>query len=54
MENVRNLRDIKLVTNEARRNYLVSEPNYYTSSFFSENLLATEIRKTKIYMNKPV
>ena len=26
MENVRKYRDIKLVTNEARRNYLVSEP----------------------------
>ena len=54
MENVRKHRDIKLVTKEARRNYLVSEPNYHTSSFFSENLLAIEIRKTKIYMNKPV
>ena len=30
MENVRNHRDIKLVTNEPRRNYLVSEPNYHT------------------------
>ena len=26
MENVRKYRDIKLVINEARRNYLVSEP----------------------------
>ena len=28
MENVRKHRDIKLVTTERRRNYLVSEPNY--------------------------
>ena len=28
MENVRKQRDIKLVTTERRRNYLVSEPNY--------------------------
>ena len=27
-ENVRIHRDIKLVTNNKRRNYLVSEPNY--------------------------
>ena len=30
MENVGNHRDIKLVTTEARRNYLLSEPNYNT------------------------
>ena len=32
MENiVREQRDIKLVTTEARRNYLVSEPNHHTA-----------------------
>ena len=30
MENVRNNRDIKLVTTDKRRNQLVSEPNYHT------------------------
>ena len=29
MENVRNQRDIKLVTSDKRRTRLVSEPNYY-------------------------
>ena len=29
MENVRNHRDIKLVTSEKRRKRLVSEPNYH-------------------------
>ena len=38
MENVRKHRDIKLVTKEKRRNYLVSEPNYHTAKFFIENL----------------
>ena len=28
---------IKLVTTERRRNYLVSEPNYYARNFFREN-----------------
>ena len=37
MENVRNHRDIKLATAERRRNYLVSEPNYHTTKFFTEN-----------------
>ena len=54
MENVRKHRDIKLVTTNERRNKLVSEPNYHTSKYFSENLLAIEMRKTKILMNKPV
>ena len=54
MENVRKQRDIKLVKTEARRNYLASEPNYHTQVFFSENLLAIEMRKTQILMNKPV
>ena len=31
MENVRKHRDIKLVTTDKRRNYLVSEPNYHTT-----------------------
>ena len=54
MENVSKDRDIKLVTTERRRNYLVSEPNYHTTKFFTENLLAIEMRKTQILMNKPV
>ena len=48
MENVRKHRNIKLVTTERKRNYLVSEPNYHTIKFFAENLLAVELRKTQI------
>ena len=33
MENVRKHRDIKLLTTESRRNYLVLEPNYHTTKF---------------------
>ena len=46
--------DIKLLTTETRRNYSASEPNYHTTNFLSENLLAMEMRKTQIIMNKPV
>ena len=45
MENVRKHRDIKLVTTERRRNYLVSETNYHTTKFFTEHLLAIEMKK---------
>ena len=54
MENVRKHRNIKLVTTERRRNYLVSESIYHTTKFFTERLLTTEMRKTHILMNKPV
>ena len=47
MENVRKHRDIKLVTTERRRNYLVSEPNYHTTKFFTETLLAIEMKKQR-------
>ena len=33
IENMRKHRNIKLVTTEKRKNYLVSEPNYHTTSF---------------------
>ena len=54
MENKRKHRDIKLVTTEEKRIKLVSEPNYHTTKQFSENLLAIEMKKTKVKMNKPV
>ena len=54
MENVRMHRDIKLVTTEKRRIKLVSEPNYHTTKQFSENLLAIEMKKAKVKMNKPL
>ena len=54
MENVRKHRDIKLVTTDEKRNKLVSEPNYHTTKRFSENLLAIEMKKTKVKMNKPI
>ena len=53
-ENVRMHKDIKLVITDKRRNRLASEPNYHTTKWFSENLLAIEMKKTKVKMNKPI
>ena len=50
MENVRKHRDIKLVTTERRRNYLVSEPNHHSTKFFTENVLAIEMKKKQRYL----
>ena len=52
MENVRKHRDLKLVTTERRRNYLVSEPSYHTTKSFTENLLAIEIKNRILMKNK--
>ena len=39
MENVRNHRDIKLVTSDKRRSILASEPNYHSSKCISKDLM---------------
>ena len=54
MENARKHRDVKLVTRDKRRNQLVSEPNYHTTKWFSENLRAVEMKKTKVKMIQPI
>ena len=48
MENLRKHRDIKLVTTDEKRSKLISKPNYHTTKRFSENLLAIEMKKTKL------
>ena len=53
IENVRKRHEIKLVVTEQRRKKLVSETNYKSCVAFSDHLLATEMRKTHIYMDKP-
>ena len=52
MENLRKHRDIKLVTTGKKRNQLLSQHNYH--KWFSERLLALEMKKIKVKMNKPV
>ena len=54
MEDIRKQRDVKLVTTDKRRNQLASEPNYHKAKHFSENLMAIEMKKTKVKMNKPI
>ena len=54
MENIRKHRDIKLVTTDRKRIKLVSEPNYHTINLISEDLSITEMKKTKVKINKPI
>ena len=52
LKNVRKHRIIKIVITERRRIYLVSERKYHTTKFFTENVLAIEMKKktTEILM----
>ena len=54
IENVRKRRDIKLIVTEERRKKLVSEPNYASCTTFSDHLMAIEMRKTRVFMDKPI
>ena len=54
MENVRNHRDIKIVTTDKRRSILASEPNYHSTKHISKDLLIMEMKKTEVKMNKPI
>ena len=54
MENIRNHRDIKIVTTDKRRSILVSEPNYHSSKCISKDLMIIEMRKVEVKMNKPI
>ena len=50
LEDVRKHRDMKLVLTEKRISWLVSEPNYHTTKFFTEYLLAIEMEKNCRYL----
>ena len=46
-ENVRKHRDIKLVTTERRKNYLVLETNEHTTKFFYRKFIGNRNKKLK-------
>ena len=52
MENVRNQRNIQLVTTDKRRKRLVSEPNYHKHKNCSKHLMAIEMKKSKLKITK--
>ena len=54
MENVRNHRDIKLVTTNTQRSKFALEPNYHSTKYISKDLLIMEMKKVEVKMNKPI
>ncbi|XP_057300807.1 uncharacterized protein LOC130635490 [Hydractinia symbiolongicarpus] len=54
MENIRNHKNNKLVTNEAAYAKLTMQPNFKSGISFSENRMGIEMGRMGIKMNKPV
>ena len=54
VESVQKQRIIKLENNDKIRKCLVSKTNQFSTKWFPEKLIAIEIRKTQIKINKPV
>ena len=54
MENVRNHRDIGVVTTDKQRNILASEPNYHSTKYIAKDLGILEMKKVEVKMNKPI
>ena len=54
MENIRNHKDMKLLTNEQKYQKYVMKPNFKDGYPFSKELLAVEMWRTGITINKPV
>ena len=54
MENIRNRKDIKLVTSKQQALKLIAKPNFKNRTIFTENLISVHMGKTKLVFNKPV
>ena len=54
MENIRNHKDMKLVTSDKKYLKYVMKANFKDGHPFSKHLFAVEMGKTEITMNKPV
>ena len=52
MENVGGHRDVKLTVTEQRRKKLTSEPNYDSCKQLTNDLMAIEMRKTEVLLDK--
>ena len=51
--NIRNHKDVKIVTNEKQVNRCISKPNYGHFEIINEDLVAILMNKTHIYWDKP-
>ena len=54
LENIRNRVDIRLISSDKVAQKLAAKPNFDRCTIFDENLIAVHMKKTKLYLSKPV
>jgi hypothetical protein len=54
MENLRKRGNVKLVNNKAKLTELTARPSFESFRMFSEDLAAVNLKKTKLYLNRPI
>ena len=54
LENIRTRVDIRLISSDKVTQKLTAKPNNDRCTIFDENLIATQMKKTKLYFNKQV
>ena len=54
MENLRKRVNVKLVNDKAKLSKLTASPSFNYFRIFSEDLAAVNMRKTKLYLNRPI
>ena len=54
MENVRNRKDIKLISNRDKARKYAAKPNFHHLKIFNENLVAMHMKRTTLTFSKPV
>lgn len=54
MENVRKHKNIELVHREERLVKLASKPTYKSTTIFNPDLIAVELLRSKVKLNKPI
>ena len=54
IENIRKRQNIMIVDNRKLANKLSSKPNFERVTIFDENLIACHMKKTEVYLNKPI
>ena len=54
MENIRKRVDVRLITDEHAAQKLHSKLNYQSETIFNANLTAIQMRREKVYFNKPI
>ena len=54
MENLRKRVNVKLVNDKTKLSKLIASPSFDTFRIFSEDLAAVNMKKTKLYLNRPI